>query len=339
MTLAVHRLPVTEINWSQIDSFNDRNVFQTREWIEFIASTLGAEPVICALKDGNATVGYFTGLITRRYGIPILGSPMRGWSTWYMGFNLLEGVPRSEALRALVPYAFNSLDCWHVEVGDRNLSLDDVRGLGVPYTQLRRVEVDLRREEDEIWAGMTSACRRCIRKAEKSGVTIEEASDLEFADDYFAQLRDVFARQSMVPPYDAGRVRALIRTLHPSGRLLLVRARDLDGNSIATGIFPAMNRSMYFWGGASWSQYQHLRPNEPIMWYALRYWKARGVEACDLGGVVGFDYKRKYGTQEVTIPLAHQSKYRALWAMRNAARRASHRRQKILGRIGKVSLR
>src|SRR6266576_5841238 len=110
MTLAVHRLPVTEINWSQIDSFNDRNVFQTREWIEFIASTLGAEPVICALKDRNATVGYFTGLITRRYGIPILGSPMRGWSTWYMGFNLLEGVPRSDALRALIPYAFNSLD-------------------------------------------------------------------------------------------------------------------------------------------------------------------------------------------------------------------------------------
>ena len=31
---------------------------------------------------------------------------------------------------------------------------------------------------------MESACRRCIRKAEKSRVIIEEAQDLEFADEY-----------------------------------------------------------------------------------------------------------------------------------------------------------
>ena len=61
-------------------------------------------------------------------------------------------------------------------------------------------EVDLRRPEEEIFGGMTSACRRCIRKAEKVGVTIEEADDLEFADDYYAQLRDVFAKQRSFRP-------------------------------------------------------------------------------------------------------------------------------------------
>src|SRR5436189_3057502 len=99
---------------------------------------------------------------------------------------------------------------------------------------------------------MTSACRRCIRKAKKVGVTIEEADDPEFADDYYAQLRDVFAKQSLVPTYGVDRVQALIAHLHPTGRLLLLRARGPDGASIATGIFPAMNGSMYFWGGASW---------------------------------------------------------------------------------------
>ena len=46
---------------------------------------------------------------------------------------------------------------------------------------------------------MDSACRRCIRKAEKSGVTVEEAHDLAFADDNDEQLKDVFAKQGKLP--------------------------------------------------------------------------------------------------------------------------------------------
>ena len=80
---------------------------------------------------------------------------------------------------------------------------------------------------------------------------VEEAQDLAFADDYYAQLKDVFAKQSLVPTYEVERVRELIKNLLPTGMLLLLRARDQEGNCIATGIFPAMNKTMYFRGGAS----------------------------------------------------------------------------------------
>src|SRR5205085_2043438 len=140
----------------------------------------------------------------------------------------------------------------------------------------------------------------CIRKAERVGVTIEEADDLEFADEYYAQLRDVFAKQSLVPTYGKERVTELIRRLHPTGRLLLLRARSRDGECIATGIFPGMNGSAYFWGGASWREYQILRPNEALMWHAIRHWQARGAVRFDLGG--GAEYKRKYGGAEIVVP-------------------------------------
>ena len=54
-------------------------------------------------------------------------------------------------------------------------------------------------------------CRRCIRKAEKKGVIIEEAQDLRFSTEYFAQLTDVFAKQNLVPTYGIERVQ---RSLH-----------------------------------------------------------------------------------------------------------------------------
>jgi hypothetical protein len=141
----------------------------------------------------------------------------------------------------------------------------------------------------------------------------------------------VFAKQSLVPSYDVARVRELIRHVQPSGNLLLLRARDHEGNCIATGIFPALNRAAYFWGGASWREHQNLRPNEPLMWYAMRYWKARGIEWLDLGG--GAAYKRKYGTVEVPVPFFRISRFRVISSARRLAKRGFRLRQAALGRL------
>jgi hypothetical protein len=329
-TLRLDRLHPADVDWERLDAFADRNVFQTREWVSFVAATQGAEPVLAAVRDGETTVGYFTGLLLRRFGVRILGSPFPGWTTAYMGFNLDEGVPRRPAVEALVRFAFSTLGCVHLELRDRSLTLEDVDGLGFEYTAKTTFEVDLARDEEEIFAGMTSACRRCIRKAAKVGVTVEEAADPGFAQDYLAQLREVYAKQSLVPSYDEERVRELIRWLGPTGRVLLLRARNPDGESIATGIFPALNGTTYFWGGASRREHQILRPNEALMWHAMRYWRARGVTACDLGG--GAEYKRKYGVSEVPVHFFRKSRYRAASHLRDAAKKAYRLRQSAAGR-------
>jgi hypothetical protein len=335
--LELRQLDHSRVDWEELDSYADRNVFQTREWLAFIEKTQDAKPVIAALFQEGERVGFFTGLLTRRYGVRILGSPLRGWTTTYLGFNLADGVPRRAAVEALLPFAFRSLGCLHVELRDRDLKLDDVYApgidysVGVDFSGETVFELDLRPPEEELLARMTSACRRCIRKAEKVGVTIEEADDLEFANDYYTQLREVFAKQSLVPTYDKARVTELVRHLHPTGHLLLLRARDPDGRCIATGIFPALNRSMYFWGGASLRSHQILRPNEALMWYAMRYWKSRGVEICDLGGQA--EYKRKWGPVEVSVPFFRISRFRAISAARTLMKKGFKVRQRALGRL------
>jgi CelD/BcsL family acetyltransferase involved in cellulose biosynthesis len=315
--LHFERLDLDGCDWERMDAFPDRQVFQTREWLDFLTETQGAEPVVCAVKDGSATVGYFTGAVARRYGIRMLGSPLPGWATGYMGFNLEPGISRGEAAAALVPYAREALGSAHVELRDRDLSAQEAGG-AFSLDRFTTFEVDLARSEDEIFAGMTSACRRAVRKSEKEGVVTEQAFDLEFADDYYTQLVDVFAKQSLRPTYGVDRVRALIRHLQPSGRLLLVRARNPAGKCIATGIYPALGRSMYFWGGASWREDQILRPNEAVFWYAIRHWKERGVRAFDLGG--GGEYKRKYGGVELEVPHLSWSRFRVLQTMRGLVR-------------------
>ena len=325
------RIDPKDNQWDQrLHPFFDRTVFQTAPWVSFIAKTQKAEPVVAALTSGKEALGYFIGLLTRKFNVRILGSPFPGWTTSYMGFCLRPEVSRRDALKALIPFAFRDLRCVHLEIMDRQLTVEDADGLGFAHRILKGFEVDLTPSEEQIFANLSKSCRWTVRKAEKNGVTVEEAHDIHFADDYYAQLQDVFAKQSLTPPYTIARVRELINEVLPSGKLLLLRARDPDGNCIATGLFPALNQTMFFWGGASWREHQRLFPNEAIQWYAIKYWKQRGIKAYDMNGKG--EYKRKYGGAEIVVPWFRLSKYSALSHLRNLSHQLFRARQSILGK-------
>jgi len=316
-------------DFRQLDSFADRTVFQTREWVRFVAETQGATPVLVQLTDAGNVVGYFTGLTFTRLGVRVLGSSFPGWATPYMGFNLVPGASRADALAAVEQLAWNDLKCLHIEVSDPHFDPQDGEALGFKTSHYISYRTDLTKKEDELFNAMDSACRRCVRKAEKSGVIIEEAHDLAFADEYYEQLKDVFAKQGLVPTYDVERVRALVRNMEPSGNVLLLRARDPEGKCIASGIFPGFNQIVEFWGNASFRAYQGFRPNEYIQWYVMRYWKNRGATIYDWGGEG--TYKEKYGCVPHRVPWLIKSRYEFVSKLRDGARKMYRGKQRLMG--------
>jgi hypothetical protein len=323
-----HIIELDAVDWSVLDRFADRTVFQTREWIQFIRQAQNATPVIAELREGREVAGYFTGLTFTRLGIKILGSSFPGWTTPYIGFNLWPGASRATALAAVEEMAWSNLKCLHMEVSDPYFAIEDgppgfAREFYISY------RTDLTKSEGELFEGMDSACRRCIRKAEKSGVTIEEARDLAFADEYYQRLVAVFAKQKLVPTYTVDRVRTLIKHLEPTGRILLLRARDSEGNCIASGIFPGFNKIAEFWGNASFRSSQNLRPNELMQWYAMRYWKRRGIEIYDWGGEG--KYKEKYGCVPHRVPWFTKSRFELISKLRDEAKKMFNRKQRFLG--------
>lgn len=327
------RVVPTAADRERMDAMADRVLFQTPPWLDFVARTQDAEPAVAEVHDAGRRVGWFTGLVVARAGVRILGSPFPGWTTPSMGFNLEPGVPRAACSDALATFAFRDLRCLHLEVGDRCFAAD--AGADLLDGRYRReegmtFEVDLGGDEDAVFGRMTGACRRAVRKGARSGLVVEEAAGPGFAEEYHDQLREVFARQALVPTYGVDRVQALVDAVGPTGRLLLLRVRDPDGRSIATGIFPAFNGTAYFWGGASRRDAQILRPNETMFWYAMRWWRARGVHALDMVG--GGEYKRRYGAREVWFPTMSRSRVPGLPALRRLAAAAARRRQRLAGR-------
>lgn len=335
--LTIERLPLDKIDWQVLDAFADRQFHQRRHWLDFIAAFTGGEVVVTAVIDGGQTVGYFSGVLFRKFGVPILGSPFRGWTTGYLGFNLEPGVSRAAALLALETFAFRRLGAWHLEVTDRHLTHEEGIELGFVPRTYEGYLTDLQPSEDDIFAGMNSACRRAIRKSVKEGVTVEEAVPEGFATEFYDQLKEVFAKQGMTPTYSFDRVKKLIEFIHPSGDLLLARVRNRDGLSIATGIYPGFCDMALFWGNGSLRQYQNVRPNEALHWFAMRHWKTRGVSEFDWGGAAS--YKAKYGVREFTVPAFRKSRNRSIQFARDLAERAYYyprwiKRRRHVKRIG-----
>jgi hypothetical protein len=234
-----------------------------------------------------------------------------------MGFNLHPDVSRVEALLGLEQFAFRQLGCLHYEVTDRYLAPEAGVDLGLAVSVVQNFQTDLTRSEDELFADMTSACRRAIRKSEKSGITIEHAEPEGFAEEYYSHLLDVFAKQGMKPTYPLDRVRKLIEHIHPSGDLLLARVRDPEGRGIATGIYAGFNRFALFWGNGSLRPYQFLRPNEALHWHSMCHFKRLGMPVYDWGGRA--TYKEKYGVVEFSLLALRKSRFGAIHYARDLA--------------------
>jgi hypothetical protein len=325
-------LSFDQVDWRTLDRFDDRLVFQTREWLAFLMESQHASPVIASLTEDGKIVGYFTGLVLKRMGIRILASPMPGWTTQYMGFNLLPHVRRADALRALETFAFKDLRCLHLEITDRFSSQEEGEQLGFACELRHTLVSDLSPNEDDLFRSLNHSVRGAIRKAEKSGLRVEEARDEKFAEEYYTQLQQVFARQSLVPTYSLDRVKQLVRCMLPSENVLFLRARDPNGACIATSIYAGANKTAIYWGNASFRDSLHWRPNEFMNWYALRYWKQRGIQSFDWGGEADYGrYKRKYGGNPLAYPSFRKSRYGFVSMLRNGALNFHKWDQRLLG--------
>lgn len=317
------RIDFDQLSEVKFNDFPSKTVLTTKDWIKFVEEDSRVTPYILEVYKDEEFCGYFSALCTKKFFFKIVGSPFPGWSTLFMGFDLLnDEIEREGILPDLVKFIKSDTKCHYIQISDRAFSFDrleELRKSTKCYIEsFETLELSIDGDDAFFFKNMKTDCRNFIRQFERRGATLEYAEpNDEFAEEFFEQLKDVFAKQNLIPTYTAEKVKCLLKHLAKNDMVLCLRVRDPEGKSIATSIFPGYNKKMFFWGGASYRAYQHYRPNEYMIYSAMRYWRDRGCAEFDMQG--NRSYKKKFGSWEVNIPIVIFPKYRFLVLFKRAA--------------------
>lgn len=328
--IEVIRMDVISECWdAKLASFSPR-IYYSWAWMQFILSFQNGEPLMLNIFHNDEEVGVFVGVLFKRFGIRILGAPMVGWTTPYMGLlvrpEYQELVP--DIIDAVSKYTFSKLKCAHFEHRSHVVPKECYKQPNWVVNVSQGYQVNLARGKEEVFNSFYPACRRNIRKAMREGIFIEQVKDDSFAEDYYCQLIDVFTKQGKKPTYNISRVQNLIHYVETTGRLLLLKAIHSEHGCIATGIFPYDEQWIYFFGGASWRKHQIFRPNELIQWSAMEFAIKQGIKFYDMGGAG--EYKAKYGGKPLIYVHARRSRNRLVGTLRDGMKLLLQAKQRRL---------
>ena len=154
-----------------------------------------------------------------------------------------------------------------------------------PATVVDKI-VRLDRCEDDLFSDLDRDCRNAVRKAKKNGVAVVEATRREDMDEYHRLHIQTLGRSG-----GHGEPLSSFQTLWDrfgrSGRMAVLFAEE-GGRRIGAIILLCFREAVTYWAGASDRSFQHLRPNNLLLWEALRWAKQRDFRWFEVGPVFPF---------------------------------------------------
>ena len=292
--------PLEQSEWdAQVEALPEATLFHGTAWARVLRDTYGHQPVyFCRLAGGRLQqvlpVMEVSSALTGRRGVSLpfadFCSPLNG------------GI---EDLSEL--YAFAR------EIGrERNWRYFEARGRfnrwsgATPSVSFFGHTIHLG-DDSGMFREMDGAMRRGIRKAEQSKVQVEFGTNAEAMRVFFA-LHCHSRRRHGLPPQPVEFFDNIARHVFGAGHGFVAIARH-EGRPIAAAVFFHTGHLGLYKFGASDYQFQHLRPNNLLMWEAIKHCASLGLTDLHLGRTSLFNdglrhFKLGFGAVEETIQYA-----------------------------------
>ena len=135
--------------------------------------------------------------------------------------------------------------------------------------------------EDQIFSRFKSNTRRNINKAVKEGVRVEIGDTLGSVKSYY-RLHCITRRDHGLPPQPFAFFKKIHENVIAAGNGFNVLA-FLKNLCVAGAVYLDFGKTAIYKFGASNKKYQHLRPNNLVMWEAIRECVKRGFRTLSFG--------------------------------------------------------
>lgn len=279
--------------WDErIADYESTQLFHRQGWLDYLASSRGLKIHQWAVRESGRTVGYFCAGSFKKGPFLILGSPLKGWATNFMG-PVVNSDYDQDAFLSAVDELCAREGIAALEIENPLLSDEPMSSHGCEFVAQPTYIVELALDTDRMWRRIDLKSRQKVRKAQRAGLAAKECSDSSMTDEYFDQFVEVLARKGLSPPHDRNSPRLLFEHLYPKGLLFAVQILDPDGRPIASGLFPHDHKTIYYWGGASRMGGWSYSPNDLLQWTVMEWAAQHGLTVYNMCGY-GY-FKSKFG--------------------------------------------
>ena len=282
------------ISWEEWDAWIEADpgamLFHTSSWLRLLEDVYALQAQPLGAWQGDELLGLFP-LQRRRLGpFRLAGSPLMQViaSTSYLG-PLVPPRQLAATLLALED-ALHSSRTDHIELAfPARLPPDALaQGQRLGYTSetCQAVIVSLAGcSREQLWRGLSPACRRAVRKAQSAGIEVVAVEDGSFIPEYYRMCLEVYRPTGRLPHLSQDFYTRLWQRLAPLGQARALLAYR-DGKLLAGAIFLHYRQQTYYLSGASYDHAQALRPNNLIQWHFMQWAAGQGCTRYDLGGAV-----------------------------------------------------
>lgn len=276
MSLVLEKInPFAIPYWDELlQSHPQASIFHSAAWARTIAESYGYKPIFFARLDQGKVEALIPVMdiksgLTGRRGVSL---PF----TDYCDPILPAGMELPEAIEPIIAYGKRA--SWKVlELRDSSTA---VPAYEPSYVFLGH-SLDLSRGEEALYAGLKSNTKRNLKKAAREGIEVTFSTGME-AMRTFYRLNCLTRKRHGLPPqpqhFFANLHRHLISRDHG-----VVALATYQNNVIAAAVYLYFGDKAVYKYGASDPAFFSLRPNNQIMWEAIKYFAQRGYRSFCFG--------------------------------------------------------
>lgn len=276
MTLTIEIIdPLQSREWDEaVLSFDGYSFFHCRSWARVLADAYGYKPFY---------------LMAYQNGRPAAAWPMfETRSVWTGRKGTL--LPFSDHCSPLLSDEafFNDLFGGTIDIGQKmKWKTIEFRGGGRFFGQYPTVAnynlhvLDLYRNEKEMTKRLRSSTRRNIKKAAKQQIDISISTSFESVKNFYG-LNCLTRKHHGLPPQPFSFFKKIHKHILSEDKGIVVTAR-YQKRIIAGAVFFHFGDTAMYKFGASHRDFLNLRPNNLVMWEAIKWYGCRGYNRFDLG--------------------------------------------------------
>lgn len=160
--------------------------------------------------------------------------------------------------------------------GERCPRVNPLLSLGYDNTLTQTYVLDLRRTEEELWQGLFGNCRNLVRRAEKEGFSIREASSPGDLERYYEMHQETY-RRTGASPHPFAYFQQIWEKFTSRGYSHIFLA-ELNGEVVAAANLGAYKGAMIYWTGAGKADLPTRGVNNLLQWHAISYARRHGYE-------------------------------------------------------------